>query len=159
MTDKELKNLSRAELVDILYDVQKQSEEKDALIADLKAKIGERAARVSQCGTIAEAALQTNGVLEAAQKAADEYLASVRAAQAGNEQRLKDAELARQRDIRAAKEEARQIVAEAGAQAKSILAEAESGAEEKWKTYDRRVNELIGAHAELQAFIRSGHGK
>ena len=70
MTDKELKHLSRAELIDIIYELQKQSEEKDAQMQNMQAALNERTLRISKAGSIAEAAIGVNGVFEAAQAAA-----------------------------------------------------------------------------------------
>lgn len=158
MTDKELRHLGRSELIEMLYEAQKQNEEKDAQIAELRAQLDDRTLRLSQCGSIAEAALQLNGVFDAAQAAAAQYLDSIRAAEADNEQREKAAEQARQKSIRAAKAEAKQIVEDANAQARKTLEEAERGAEEKWKRFEERANELINAHAELQAMVRDARG-
>lgn len=77
MTDKEFKRLRRAELVEIVYELQKQNEEKDKQIQALQAQLDERVLQVSTAGSIAEAALRVNKVFEAAQAAADQYLLSL----------------------------------------------------------------------------------
>ncbi len=93
MTDKELRHLRRADLIDIIYELQKQGDEKDAQIKELQAVLEERTLRISNAGSIAEAALSINGIFEAAQAAADQYLLSVRAAA---DQMLAEAEAKRQ---------------------------------------------------------------
>lgn len=78
MTDKELKKLNRAELLEMLLE---QSREVEALKAQLKnanEKLADRQIIIDTAGSIAEAALQLNGVFEAAQAAAEQYLANVR---------------------------------------------------------------------------------
>lgn len=56
--------------------------QKDAKIAELKAQIEDmkqsRAIELEEAGSIAEAAIRINGVFEAAQKAAEQYLMNVR---------------------------------------------------------------------------------
>lgn len=93
MTDKELRHLRRADLIDIIYELQKQGDEKDVQIKELQAVLEERTLRISNAGSIAEVALNINGVFEAAQAAADQYLLSVRAAA---DQMLAEAEAKRQ---------------------------------------------------------------
>lgn len=83
MTDKELKKLSRIELLEMLLiqtrEVERlQSELEQALELNHK-----REMEFSQAGNIAEAALQVSGIFEAAQKAADQYLENVKVLEAG----------------------------------------------------------------------------
>ena len=76
MTDKDLRHLSRAELLDILYEQQKRYEDSLAENQALRQQLEDRTLRIASAGSIAEAAIQVNGVFEAAQAAADQYLAS-----------------------------------------------------------------------------------
>ena len=79
MTEKELKKLSRIELIDIIYEVQKRYEDCAAENQQLKAMLEDRNLKVASAGSIAEAALLVNHVFESAQAAADQYLSSLRA--------------------------------------------------------------------------------
>lgn len=79
MTDKELRRLSRQELLDIIYQLKKNEQRLQAQLEQAEQKLREREIRVSQAGSIAEAALALNGIFEAAQTAADDYLRSVKA--------------------------------------------------------------------------------
>ncbi len=77
MTDKELKHLSRNDLLEILI---AQMEENETLKAQLKAaqeQAGNRQIAIDEAGSIAEAALRLNGVFDAAQAAAAQYLENV----------------------------------------------------------------------------------
>ena len=70
--------------VNILHIVvggKKQSREIDRLraeVAELNAKLEDRDLIMSHSGSIAEASLRINNIFEAAQKAADQYVDSVR---------------------------------------------------------------------------------
>lgn len=73
-----MKKLGRGQLLEILV---RQSKELDRLQEELKAaedKLADRRIRMEESGSIAEAALKLNGIFEAAQQAADDYLASIR---------------------------------------------------------------------------------
>ncbi len=75
MTNRELRKLSRAELLELLIE---QGRENLALQEQLQAATAEldsRNIKIENCGSIAEAALQLNGVFEAAQRATDQYRA------------------------------------------------------------------------------------
>ena len=71
MTDKEFRRLSREELVEIIYELQRSEsalrEEND----QLRAKLADRSLKMEKAGSLAEASLALNGVFEAAQAAAD----------------------------------------------------------------------------------------
>lgn len=74
MTDRELKKLSRAQLLELLVD---QSREIDRLQAALDAaneRLSKREFQMEQCGSVAEASLAITEVFERAQEAADLYL-------------------------------------------------------------------------------------
>ena len=79
MTDKELKRLGRAELIDIIFELQKQCDAYTEQNRELQEKLEKRELYLSEAGSIAEASLQINGVFEAAQAAADQYLQSIHA--------------------------------------------------------------------------------
>lgn len=78
LTDQELRKLSRKDLLELLVS---QGRERDALQAELeqvKAALKNRQLRIEHAGSIAEAALALNGVFEAAQAAAEQYLENIR---------------------------------------------------------------------------------
>lgn len=81
MAEKELKHLGRKELIEIIYELQKREIQFQNTIDRLSEKLADREIREKEAGSIAEAALALNGVFEAAQAAADQYLISVRAAE------------------------------------------------------------------------------
>lgn len=90
--ERELKQLARAELVEILYAQQKENEALKAENAKLRALLDERELHISTAGSIAEAALQVNHVYETAQEAADQYLRSIRRLEKDLKERTADAE-------------------------------------------------------------------
>ena len=82
MINKELKKLSRRELVDLIYQMKRNEEQLQEEIASLKNALEDKRIRLSEVGSIAEAATSITNVLTAAQAAADLYLneiASMRA--------------------------------------------------------------------------------
>lgn len=79
MTDKDLRRLSRGELIEIIYQYRMKTDELTAENERLTSQLNERIIKISQSGSIAEAALALSKVFEAAQSAADQYLESVKA--------------------------------------------------------------------------------
>ena len=78
MTDKELKKLSRAELLEMLIAQIEENEKQEQEIRRLRAQIDNRILVMEQAGSIAEAALKLNEVFESADRAARQYLDSVK---------------------------------------------------------------------------------
>ena len=156
MTDKELKHLSRAELIDIIYELQKQSDEKDAQMQKMQTALNERVLRMSKAGSIAEAAISVNGVFEAAQAAAEQYLTSIRAAEASNAAKQAEAEQQQKKLLDEANRKANETILLAKGQAQKIVEEAETQAAAKWTDFEQRANALIQANAELQALLQRG---
>lgn len=78
MTDRELKKLSRAELLELLLQETQENERLRKQLDKAQTLMESKVIKIENAGSIAEAALALNGVFEAAQKAADQYLENVR---------------------------------------------------------------------------------
>jgi cell division septum initiation protein DivIVA len=78
MTDKEFKKLRRSELIEIIYELQKREEALNEEMVGLKAKLGEKELKISESGSLAEATARINGLFEAAQKTADDYIEQIK---------------------------------------------------------------------------------
>lgn len=78
MTDRELQHLSRSELLELLI---AQMEENALLKLQLKsamAQLEHKNIEILKAGSLAEAALELNGIFQAADAAARQYLDNVR---------------------------------------------------------------------------------
>ena len=65
MTDKELKRLSRSELLELLLQTQ-ETERLRKELAIVREQLANRQMQVAEAGNLAEAVLAVNGVMEAA---------------------------------------------------------------------------------------------
>ena len=74
MIGKELNKMNRRELVDIIYQMKKNEQRMQEKIASLEAALQDKRLRISEAGSIAEAAVSITKVFSAAQEAADLYL-------------------------------------------------------------------------------------
>lgn len=78
MLNKELKRLSRRELVDIIYQLKKNEQDLQEEIVLLRNKLGDKEIQISEAGSIAEASINVSNVFSAAQNAADIYLQEIK---------------------------------------------------------------------------------
>ena len=153
MTDKELRRLGRPELIEIIYQLEKSQEESRQEIDRLQARLQDRTLRLSEAGSIAQAALQVNGVMEAAQAAADQY---VQAAEADRQQartELADAQTQADTILADAQARADAILSDAQAQARTVTDQAEQHARNHWDLFREKAEQLIRDHHELSALL------
>ena len=78
MTDKELKRIGRAELLELLLAQSEENEALQARIDELEQELRNREIIIENAGTIADAAFQLNGVFDAAGSAAVQYLENIK---------------------------------------------------------------------------------
>lgn len=77
MTEKELKKLNRAELLELLLVQTKEAERLRKKLEKAEAALADRYLQIQSAGTLAQAVVQINGVMEAAQAAAQQYLDNI----------------------------------------------------------------------------------
>ena len=79
MTDKEFKRLSRAQLIEIIYQLQLQIDKLSEQTQELESELKDKRLRLSNAGNIADAALEINNCFRSAQNAAEQYLNEIKA--------------------------------------------------------------------------------
>ncbi len=125
MADRELRRMSRTELIEIIYALQQNERSLRAEIDSLTIEVRDRMIRKEEAGSIAEAALSLNQIFESAQAAADQYVEAIKVNDGESVARaagiLADAEEQAKKIRTAAKQEAKDIVDSARDEAKKIL--------------------------------------
>ena len=104
MTDKEFKRLSRAELIDIIYQFQLQIDTLTEKNQALEQELADKRLRLRNAGNIADAALEINDCFRSAQNAAEQYLNEIKAIR-------EETEAERQKILLQARAEAEAIIA------------------------------------------------
>ena len=121
MTDKEFKRLSRAQLIEIIYQFQLQIDKLNEQKQELESELADKRLRLSNAGNIAEAALEINDCFRSAQNAAEQYLNEIKAIR-------EETEAQRQR-----------ILSEALAEAEAIIL----GAKNTQGDYDSAIEAIL----------------
>lgn len=78
MTELELRKLKRTEFLEMLLEQTREKEQLMEEVDQLKKRLEDREIRIDKAGSIAQAAFEMNGVLEAAQAAAQQYLDNIK---------------------------------------------------------------------------------
>lgn len=133
MQDRELRRLSRQNLLELLVQQKQQNEMLQAKVSELEALLNNRSIQIENAGSMAEAALALNGVFESADKAAAQFLDNIKRC---SEQQKNDYD---------------KTVAAAEQKAKAILDHAERESQQKIKAADEYWQNLI---TRLEAFYQ-----
>lgn len=129
-TEKDIKKLSRTELVDVIYQLKKSEQKLEEQVQTLQAALDEKNLRMENVGSVAEASLALTDIFANAQTAADAYLEEIRTRRAAVEEECSrlSAEAQEKADaaLQEAQEKADAILQDAHAQANSILKDAQT---------------------------------
>ena len=144
MTDQELRHLTREDLLDIIYELQQKTQQLEQENETIRKQLSDRTVKLENAGSSAEAALALNGVFEAAQAAADQYLAQVHAA---NEQSQQLAD----RIVADAQRKANAIVQQ---EADRIRAMQGEGAQQKWAELQEKTDTMLQSYEALRLALQ-----
>lgn len=117
MKPKELKRLSKDDLLEMMLSLTKENVQLREENVQLRRKLEDRTIAVSESGSLAEAALKLNGIFEAAQAACEQYTENIRWRSQNQE------ELCRKMESEA-QEKCDAMIAQAKQQADQLLEEA-----------------------------------
>lgn len=146
MTDKELQKLKRVEVLEILVEQGKEIDRLHSEVEALKKQLADREIRLESAGNIAEASLQINGVFEAAQSAAQQYLENI--------QRLSDRQESVCADMEQRTKEACETMERATREkCDALYQKAQLEADERWSDLSSRLEEFYDAHKGLRELL------
>ncbi len=78
MEDRDIRKLSRGDLLEMLVELSKENDRLKEELAEANKKLENRRISATEAGSLAEASLKLNGVFEAAEKAAQDYLYNIK---------------------------------------------------------------------------------
>ncbi len=140
MTDKELRRLRRTELLEMLLTQVEENKKMQIRLNEMQMQLDDRRIMINEAGSIAEAALRLNGVFQAAETAAAQYLENVRMLSGKQEAVCRRME-------EEARKKAETICAEADAYSRQIRSQADQ--------YQRQAAKEVQASVKEQDSLRS----
>lgn len=78
MTERELRRLSRTDLLELLVAQRRENEQLRCILDQTQAQLADRTIQIDKAGSIAEASLQLSGIFNAAQDSCQYYLDNIR---------------------------------------------------------------------------------
>ena len=118
VTEKELRKLNRTELLEMLIAQSKRLSRVEEELSAAQKELERRKIAITTSGSLAEAALKLNGIFEAADQAAAQYLDSLREQESNAERIIAEAEAKAHEIINAAEVQRQAILADADREAK-----------------------------------------
>lgn len=146
MTDKELKKLSRVQLLELLLAQSRALEETQAQLQEAREALDSRRLQVEETGNLAEAALRLNQVFDAAQNAADQYLLNVKSRNQVMDEALRQAE----QIVTAAQTRASRLEAETREKCDAMTQKAQQDSQRYWDNLRKKLDRYMEQHPELK---------
>ena len=132
MTEKELRRLSRTDLLELLLAQRRENEQLRCVLDQTQAQLADRTIKIDKAGSIAEASLQLSGIFTAAQDSCQYYLDNIRL--------LSE----RQSQI------CQQMEQETKEKCDRMVAEAEMKAQQCWENCSVKIRQLVDSFEGLQ---------
>ena len=163
MTDKELKRLSRSELLEMLIQQSKELERLRKQLDAAQTALQNREIAITNAGSIAEAALQLNGVFTAAQDACQQYMENICHLSQNQEricaQRDAESQAEAERIVEEARKESEALEHETRMMCAGMVTKAKAESQAYWDEVSRRLVAFSTEHAELQQLLSAVGGK
>ena len=137
MTERELRRLSRTDLLELLLAQRRENEQLRCILDETQAQLADRTIKIDRAGSIAEASLQLSGIFTAAQDSCQYYMDNIRMLSERQSQVCQDME-------RETKEKCDRMVAEA-----------EQKAQQCWENCSARIKALVDSIEGLQQVMDS----
>ena len=132
MTEKELRRLSRTDLLELLLAQRRENEQLRCILDQTQAQLADRTIKIDNAGSIAEASLQLSGIFTAAQDSCQYYLDNIRL--------LSE----RQSQI------CQQMEQETKEKCDRMVAEAELKSQQCWENCSIKIKQLVESFEGLQ---------
>ena len=135
MTERELRRLSRADLLELLLAQRRENEQLRCMLDQTQSQLADRTIKIDNAGTLAEASLQLSGIFTAAQDACQYYVDNI--------QQLSE----RQSLV------CQQMEQETREKCDRMVAEAEMKAQACWENCAAKIKQLVDSFEGLQQAI------
>ena len=136
MTERDLRKLNRTDLLELLLQQSREMEQLQDELAQVKHQLSRRTIVLNEAGSIAEAALQLNGVFAAAENACAQYIESIQ-------------HLSGQQE-----EVCQQMLQETQAKCDKMMADAKYQSEIYWDAVNKKVEKLLDSQRGLRELLQ-----
>lgn len=132
MTERELRRLSRTDLLELLLAQRRENEQLRCILDQTQSQLADRTIKIDNAGSIAEASLQLSGIFAAAQDSCQYYMDNIK--------------LLSERQSAVCQ----QMEQETKEKCDRMVAEAEQKAQQCWENCSVKIRELVNSFEGLQ---------
>ena len=161
MTDKDLRKLNRAELLQMLLDQSRQNDALRAQLDQANAQLASRQVALDEAGSIAEAAMQLNQVFASAQQAADQYLENIRTLSGRQEavcaKREAESRSKCEQMLAETQKKCQSLEDQTRSRCEAMTSEAERKSAAVWDEAKLRLDQLLAQQAGLRSLLNMVH--
>lgn len=151
MNERDLKRLSRGDLLEMLVAQGEELEAIKAKLAETEEKLQKRELDITEAGSIADASLKLNGVFEAAQAASQQYLDNIKLMSERQQEVCEKLE-------QESREKADALIAETTEKCDEMLAKAKEESQAYWDEVSQRLEAFYNEHHGLRELLASAAG-
>lgn len=159
MTERELKKLGRGDLLEMLLELSKENDKLREELAQTQEQLASRTIEIENAGSLAEAALQLNGIFEAAQAACEQYRQNIEERSTNQkqicEQMENESKEKCERMEQKTREECQLMELKAKEECDRMLGEAKQQADAALNEAQAKVKELYGSYAWFQDIMEN----
>ena len=157
MTEKELRRLSRAELLEMLISQSIELQNCKDKLAEAEAALQDRSIAIDKAGSIAEASLMLSGVFDAAQLACQQYTDNIRQLSERQAKVCADMEeksrAKAQQIISEAERKQKDMERETRLECDELLRKAQAESQQYWDDVSSRLEAFYNTHAGLRELL------
>lgn len=157
MNDKDLKKLTRTDLLEMLIEQSQEVESLKIRLAEAEAHLQQREIAVQNAGSIAEAALHLNGVFEAAEEACKQYQENIRNLSAQQEticSRLEEESMKRaEQRLAAAMKKCEKLESDTKVRCAEMITNTRAECRAYWDEVSRRLEDFYSEHKGLRELL------
>lgn len=135
MTDRELRRLSRTDLLELLLAQRRENEQLRCILDQTQSQLADRTIKINSAGSIAEASLQLSNIFTAAQDSCQYYIENI---QSLNERQVQVCQ---------------QMEQETKQKCNRMVEEAELKAQQCWENCAAKIKEVVDSFDGLQEVL------
>ena len=148
MTDKELKKLSRQELIELFIKQSNELEQLKTSYDTISAQLNEKELKISKIGSLADASIRLNNVFESADAAAKQYIENIKKYESEQYEKCDHA-------LADEKYKATVIIAKAEIEKNKRITEADA----YWNSLSQKLEKFYSLHKGLKKLVENSIGE
>ena len=146
MTERELRKLSRTDLLELLLEQRRENEQLRCILDQTQAQLADRTIKIDKAGSIADASLQLSGIFNAAQDSCKYYMDNIKLLSE------RQSALCQQMEQETT-ERCRKMEQETKVKCDQMVTEAELKSQQCWDNCSVKVKQLVSSFEGLQQVI------